>query len=668
MFKILRKNQKIVMVLFAVVLMVMFVAQLGQQGGPQQTSPVLRQVAKLDGAKVTQLQLNNSKAEWELLKGLQYVDPNQPNQEMERPRPFVDMTLGPQLVNEIEQSYKSSQGPPLFFLLVAEAKRVGMTVTQEELQSVITNNVSPSGEPGSDERDRVEIAVGDCILVHKLAAHVESVIKVSRPYQDFTLANMAQNLVVGVETLHANSYVKDVPEPTEAEISAQFDKYKDRVAAVTDRNPSEFGQADDPLGFGYKTPNRVAVQYIGVRADDVRQAAMASKSPEDWYVAAFGDFKANQSDYDAQPVPATQPSSTTQPADTVKKLPDLEQDFALHAPLVLKKLYDQQFETLRQQILKEFNEKLSSGFGTYRDQVTSLGNADHLTGDAAAYVNFKFIHDLADSIQAKDGVTPVVGDIRQFKSESQLADLAGIGASVVPSVNLSVNFPDYAVHLFQPWLSDADKNSLRGSLAIALWQPSTTLVNGQGDVYLFRISGSDASHVPALGDVKDQVAIDCKIAAGYAKALQAGHDLLGAANSVGLDAAAAQSKAKLPPPIVTEQFSPEEIASGHAPAVINPLILTSDSARQFATVSGQLLITAPSHDNRRQLLAELYADRTVAVIELHEAKPSWDEETRPMYTFQVTSILESQQAVPMELSLFKPDAVAARVNYQALSK
>lgn len=650
------------MVFFAVVLMVMFLSNLGPQGSSQ-PSPVLRQVATLGGAKVTQLELNNAMEEWQLLRSLEYVDPNEPTA---NPEAFIAVTLGREVAGQIDQAQKSGQTTPLFFLLKEEAQRQGIVVSKEELTSVVTNNVAPAGEPGTDERDRVEQAVADCLMIQKLANRAAGVIKISQPYQQFTLANLAQDLSLDVETIRAISILDTVATPTDAEIQAQFDKYRDRVAAVTGRIPSEFGQTDDPLGFGYKVPNRVTVQYIGISYSDARQAAIASKSIEDWYVAAFGDFKANRADYDSRPVPSTQPSSTTQPDSGIKTLDNLADDFTLHAPIVLAKLYQDQTNTLVNNIIKEINEKLSSGFGIYRDAVAAAGNGSVLTGPATDFEAFTFMRDIADSIRAKYGVAPILGNIQQFKSEAQLTDLEGIGAAQVPSAGISVGFPYYAVRLFQPWLGDADKNSQRGALAIAQWQPSTPMEDPQHNIYVFRISGSDAAHEPAMSDVKDQVIADCKMSAGYAKVLQAGHQLLSSANALGLDAAV--EKAKLSPTIMTDPFNPESIRDNSAPAVIRPLILEPDSTRELARVSQQLLITPPSHDNRPQLLAELYADRAVAVIELREATPGWTDQSKPFYTAQVTAILEQEQKIPLILSLFKPDAVAARLGYQVISK
>ena len=166
------------------------------------------------------------------------------------------------------------------------------------------------------------------------------------------------------------------------------------------------------------------------------------------------------------------------------------------------------------------------------------------------------------------------------------------GAAKFQSQNLSVDFPFYAVRLFQPWLSDADKNSRGAASAIAQWQPSNPIEDSQNNLYVFRISGSEASHLPAMSDVRDQVVADCKIAAAYAKALQVGHLLFSSANNLGLDTAVARTK--LPPPIVTQPFSPEAISTGRAPAVIEPLILASDSAANRPSSRNSFLTTSPT--------------------------------------------------------------------------
>jgi hypothetical protein len=663
MFKFVRKHKKEVGVVLGVVLMIMFLGNLGPQGA-QRNTQIMRTAGTIGNVKVTQLQLSNSAAEWQFLKSLAYVNPNDSTA---RPLPLMMAILGPELVGQIEQAQKSSQGLPMFFLLTEEAKKQGIIVNPDDVMSLITNRIAPQTEPGTEDREREVDAVTEAELVRGLVNRYESVVKITRPYQEFTLARSAQDLSLKVAPIFASGMLDGIAAPTDADIQKQFDKYSDRVAAAANRFPSDFGQADDPLGFGYKTPNRVTVQYIGLNYADLRQAAIASKNNQDWYVAAFGEFKANRDDYDSQPVPAapsTHPSASTQPATAARKLDDLEADFELHVPLVLTKLYEEQTRTLLQTIAKEINEKLSAGFGTYRDAMA--GGGKDTAGPAAQYLSFKFFRDLADSLHAQYGVTPILGDIRQPKSDVELAQIEGIGRSQVASSNMAVTFPEYAAQLFQPWISDADKNSQRGALAISQWQPSNPLMDAQHNLYVFRISGSDPSHTPPLADVKDQVIADWKISAAYDKALDAGRALLAAANHSGLDPAAAA--ARRPLPIQTDLFDPQLIISGRSAPVISPLILSPDSARELATVAQQLLSTSPAANGRPQLLSPLYADRTVAVLELYQARPIWDSQTKPLFSQRIIAQLMQTHGAPLEMGLFNAQAVADRVGYHAEAK
>jgi len=155
-------------------------------------------------------------------------------------------------------------------------------------------------------------------------------------------------------------------------------------------------------------------------------------------------------------------------------------------------------------------------------------------------------------------------------------------------------------------------------------------------------------------------------AAAYAKALDAGRALLAAANHSGLDSAAAA--AKRPLPIQTDLFDPQLIVSGRSAPVISPLILSPDSARELATVAQQLLSTSPAANGRPQLLSPLYADRTVAVLELYQARPIWDSQTKPLFSQRIIAQLMQTHSDPLEMGLFNAQAVADRVGYHAEAK
>ncbi len=670
MIKFIRRHEKKVMAFMGVLLMLMFIK--GLVPNAQTTNTTDRAVATLDGTKISQAQLNSADEEWKFLKTLSFVDPNRPN---DQPRLLVVQILTAPLANEIEQSQRSDRGAPLFFLLRQEARREEIGISSEELQTFVNSYVQPLPPAGTDERDRLDGAVADCLMIGKMMQSDQRVVKISRPYQRLILTRTQQDVSAKIVPIPASSFLGDVPAPTEADIRNQFDQYSDQIAADPNApGPSQFGRSSDPLGFGYKVPNRVQVQYIGLNHSDVHDAAVASKSKEDWYIAAYGEFKANRDDYDSRPLPpATQPAQglgpTTHPSSAEtsepapRKLDNLDDDFALHAPLVLDDLYDRETQTMQDAILRQINDKLNSGFGSYRDAIAG-GAAIDPNSPAAQYTSFKFIQDLADSIHSQYGVTPIVGNVQQFKTAQQLSQIEGIGKSLC---NQEVDFPEYATQLFQPWLNDQLKNSQLASLAIVQWQPSNPLQDEQDNVFIFRISGSQAAHAPALADVRDQVIQDWKISAAYDKAVEAGHILFSAAQAQGLDAAAASS-AKGSSPIVTEMFSPQEILSGNSPPTISPLNLRPDSVRELADAAQQLLTTPPGHNGRPQLLAELYPDRIVSVIELHKAKPAWDSQDESLLTMEIMRQLRQAEALPLTAQAHAPQAVADRLNYHAVAE
>jgi len=668
MFKVIRKNQKIFGAVFGVILMVMFLSQLGPQGGQRTASPLLRTVATVGGEKVTQLQLNIANEEWQVLKGLRVAGPPSQNGET---YPLAFGLLPQQVFTLIEQNQKAGQNSPLFFLLYKEAERHGIYVDErdEGVQTQINNNVLGMPQQGADDYQISVDAIVHCLEIQRLANSVDSFVKISRPIRRFDMARMAQLLRVKVSPILASSYLDKIPPPTDADIQKQFDAFKDRLAG-------QFGQPGNPLGFGYEVPNRVQLQYIGLNHADLRQAAIASKSKEDWYVAAYGVFKDHRDDYDSRPVaPSTQPTqvagpnkpgSATQPESDIRKLDNLDDDFALHAELVLDDLYDQETDTLQSNILKQITEKMNTGYGLYRDALAA-GGGKAPTGTPADYVSDQFLHDVAASAQSQFGVTPIVGDIKQFKSADELTQLSGIGQSSygLASTNKRLAFAAYATELFQPWMADSAKNSPAASLAIVLWQFSNTLEDPEQNVYIFRITGSDPAHAPVLSDMKDRVAADWKAAAAYEKALEAGRALLAGAQLHGLDQAASQ--AKLSSPILTESFDPIVLAEEEQSGIsIPPLVLQHYSVLQLGAAAQQLIVTPSGANHRPQGLAELYADRIVSVIELYEAKPSWNADEEPFLAMRTAELAASQTRGPLLSTLFTPQAVSDRLNYQVI--
>src|SRR5262249_28091300 len=152
-------------------------------------------------------------------------------------------------------------------------------VDQEEVQTLLKNNVSGPDRALADS-DLLQQALTDGMAVRDLLDQAANVIKISKPLREGELSRADQNLVVSTANFPASRFKDQIPAITDSDIATQFDSFKDFL-------PGQFGSTGNPLGFGYKTPNRVQVQYIGIRGDDAKNAVKSSKSEQDWYIAAY---------------------------------------------------------------------------------------------------------------------------------------------------------------------------------------------------------------------------------------------------------------------------------------------------------------------------------------------------------------------------------------------
>jgi len=628
MNRFIRRNQKKLLAVFGAFLMVVFIIQLAPKG--MQSGPIEHTAGTLGGTKISQLQIIASVDEWRLLRQLR--SPEQAD------RPDRDVLLLDHLIGE-QATAAIDKNPRAFFLLLVEAQQQGIVVDNEQLQSVLKNGVANLPAEGTDDFDRIVQAVHDCLAVQSLLARSASVVKITAPVRQYMLARAEQLITVNVVNLPASQYIDKVKKPTDMDLRNQFDTYSDKIAG-------NYGSPADPLGFGYKIPNRVKVQFIGVHRDDVRHAAIASRDERDWYVAAFGDFKAHRDAYDQEPLPAsTEPSTqpTTQPLASAatsqpaaRKLDDLDADFQLHAQVVLNHLYDQETQNLGGQILRKISDSMSNGFGNWHD-AQAAGGPTTIPSAVGQYASYAFIENLARSIQKEFGVLPVYGNIDQFKSAEDLIQVPEIGRTYFfPGGNSTpIPFAFYATQFAAPFMDESMKNSPQGDLRLAVWQPSRLMIDQtQSDYYFFRISAVDPAHVPPMADVKERVLADWKLSAAYDMANDAAHALLGDARTRGM-AAAAKSAANQPI-VMTEPFQPEMILNNSSSLpTIRPLNLKPGSVRDLAMATQELLSAPAAAGNHPLAVTELPPDAVVSVIELNAATPLWTSQNRSLAEAQI---------------------------------
>jgi hypothetical protein len=157
--------------------------------------------------------------------------------------------------------------------------------------------------------------------------------------QDTTAQQLLQETVLRGEAIdvefilfEADLFTGQVQQPGEERIAGQLEKYKPYFAGdVND---------DNPYGFGYKLPDRVKLEYIAVRLDDV---AATVQRPTQQEMEEFYQQHLSQ-----KPIAYTAPSD---PNDPNSQMVLKTRSYAEVAALISRGLYQQKVDSKAEQIL-----------------------------------------------------------------------------------------------------------------------------------------------------------------------------------------------------------------------------------------------------------------------------------------------------------------------------
>ena len=163
----------------------------------------------------------------------------------------------------------------LWILLRTEAQAAGIYCNTEEARLTLSGLLDArNGGPG--------YAAGMQNLVNRYRMPEEGVLRIFGKlvavieYSDYICSNenmttaeirhLVRNEGEGLDTVfvqfQASDFVDKQMNPSESDMQAQFDKYKDAVAGQVSES--------NPFGFGYKLPDRIQAEYIVVKLDDVQ--------------------------------------------------------------------------------------------------------------------------------------------------------------------------------------------------------------------------------------------------------------------------------------------------------------------------------------------------------------------------------------------------------------
>jgi hypothetical protein len=658
MYRFIQKHGKKLMAVFAAFLMVSFAASgMLTPGGAGGHNPLVgRIVAGGDDEKIYGQDVFIARQDWQVLTRV--TDG--------RGRRLSAM-LGPEIEAEI------TRRPVLFLLLQKEAAQLGVTVTQDTLQSWLQN--TPGLLTADAERnEQITRAVRSLLLVINSAQRAASVVKISDPMVDHQLAQVQQSITLNLVDFTTARYIDQAKaaEPTPEQVKAHFENYADTIA----------GDASEanPFGFGYKYPDRVKIQYVVVPKADVRKSVEASKSAYDWEVEARKHYIQNQAQFrnEAASTKPTQSFDLATPATkpTTKPYEEVQKD-------IKDQLIEQETERRMQTIQDRLVSTLGADWVAYRNAVGATAEATTQASTAPAnaaapqssqgvsYASFEYLQKLAQQIQANKqlGVLPTAVSIAdRWLTLDDLNKLPGVGQANLNGVPMG----SYVMSTALPFVPEAQRKE-GGWLRVM--EPTRPMVDANDSVYIVRLSAADPSHKPAsLAEVEQQVRADLLTARAYELAKADATKLLEQARQAGLKEAAAGR------PIVTA--GPLTNRQGQ---VVPSMALTGAASDRFINRAFKILSTASAATTKPAApapstaaattqdggtaqpkpleLIELPRDGRVLVAELGDVQAMWTERSLPMEQAQIHRALGMQLMQRFIPAWFNYDSVVARVNF-----
>jgi hypothetical protein len=181
---------------------------------------------------------------------------------------------------QINDIYRRSMPPEMYwFLLSKEAERAGIRISNQDARTLLAGMYArnPDTFRGVTYAQIIGAIVGNRRIPEEriLAtfARLMAVMEYARlvcSAEDLTTQQVRHNISLTGETIDvefvrfdSSVFAEDQPEPNEYQVNQHFQKYKSVYAGtVSDENP---------YGFGYRYFDRVGLEYLALKVDDVSQ-------------------------------------------------------------------------------------------------------------------------------------------------------------------------------------------------------------------------------------------------------------------------------------------------------------------------------------------------------------------------------------------------------------
>jgi hypothetical protein len=645
MIKFIRRNEKQLMALFAVFLMISFVATLGpskcsnmnvgQQGdyaiGHIGSTPVMRN------------EVNQAASEWEFLRRYVLAHVTQGPGDPGEWQPLVLANTGIQFFQVF--ATQIDRNPEVYYLLLHEARQMGLTPQYDLVERQFLSNpqvaillednrrVSWADVPDENRKAMARQSLADFLMITSAFERATGAIKVSEPLARYDAALMTQQIKARVVDFPARDFEAQLTAPTDEQLKKLFDQFADIEAGrpVAQTNP---------FGFGYRYPNRLKLQYIEIPRAEVRKTVQSARSDYEWDVEASKYYQLHQSEF-----PTTQPATTqealslgpaTRAAPTTRPFVEVREQ-------IINLLIEPRVDQRQVQIQSDLNTRLAADYDNWKK--AHPGGPTTVPAGSSEFEDFAYVQKVAQDFQNRYKVTLTVASIADgFKTASELQSLPGIGQ--VSSFGVGV------IASAEP-LASAENKGVPGLLS--LFQPSKAIADASRNLFIFRITAADPAHKPNdLAEVREQVERDWKRQQAFSLAKTEAQKLLDAARGPGLESAADGKKV-----VTTGEFMLNPSTN------LEPYHLTGPAVIDFLRCVRGLTSTLSQPDHPRPIsLVELTADEKVAVVEIISAQSMLTPQNVKYAQAQLSAEALQQFRSQTTMEWFGLDSVMERTGYQ----
>ncbi len=420
--------------------------------------------------------------------------------------------------------------------LSREAKRMGVQISREQVEQFLSAQQGMAQRIDMLRENRevalsfVYDAVADFMRVMTAARLAMQGMDVAEPRVRLGVRDAYEKVSVKLVALRADEFLDPNEVLTDAELQKHYETYKDVL-------PGE----DERLGYGYRWPDRVRVEYLVADIDQIKKA-----QPETMVrrieSRALKYYRDHQEEFTvsepATTTAATSESASSMPTTSSQPVTRLRSYGEVKDELVDRLMTEQALKTAGQ-LIQRASERLQEPWYEVRPDKDGYKQAP------AAATQDGYMSDLAAEISG-EGI-PLLYRSTELLTQRDAAELPGIGMAFArDEENRPLPFSQYVFRV--KGLAGAPTGP-GASLRLSLYEPTRSPLrdgspSNPRNFYIFRVTEVSPSQVPqSLEEVRPRVEADLREYKAYMQAGEQAEQLAAAAAESDLATAVEQAEA-----------------------------------------------------------------------------------------------------------------------------